>query len=105
VLNQINWEAARDGDDGDYSSFLGDGSLAIENISSRKRTVYQLPGLGTGYSLNSDKSKVLIARNNTKQYRYSFFANYVIQDVKSNTTVPLHPDQNADVRYAAWSPK
>jgi dipeptidyl-peptidase 4 len=105
VVNQINWVEGDHGDDGDYSSFLGDGSIKIENILSKKRHVFQIPGQASGYSLNADKSKALIARNNTKQYRFSFFANYFIQDVKSNTTVPLHPDQSVNIRYAVWSPK
>jgi dipeptidyl-peptidase 4 len=105
AVNQINWVAGDDGDDGDYSSFQSDGSLKIENIASQKRLIYQLPGQASGYALNSDKSKALIARNNTKQYRFSFFANYFIQDVKTNTSVPLHPDQSVDIRYAVWSPK
>jgi dipeptidyl-peptidase-4 len=102
VVEQINWEA---GDDGDYSSLLGDDSISIESVSSKKRITYQLPGSATGYLLNSDKTRALIARNNTKQYRYSFFANYFIQDLKTNTTVPLLPEQKIDVRYAVWSPK
>jgi dipeptidyl-peptidase-4 len=104
-VSQINWVDGDGGEDGDYSSFHDDGTLTIENVSSNKRIVYQLPGQASGYSLNSDRSRALIAKNHTKQYRYSFFANYLIQDVKAKTTVPLHPDQNVDIRYAAWSPK
>jgi dipeptidyl-peptidase 4 len=105
VVDQINWVDGDGSQDGDYSNFLDNGSLTIENISSNKRIVYQLPGQASGYSLNSDKSKALVAKNHTKQYRYSFYANYLIQDIKANTSVPLHPDQNVDIRYAAWSPK
>jgi dipeptidyl-peptidase-4 len=92
-----------------YRTFLSStGSLIEEDlISLNKRTILdagQIPPRVAGYNLNVDQTKALLATNRTKNYRYSSFADYQVQDVSSRISRPLDPDQKGDIQYAVWSP-
>lgn len=92
-----------------YRTFLSStGSLIEEDlISSTKRTILeadQARPRASGYTLNSDQTKALMATNTTKNYRYSSFSDYQVQDVSTKISKPLDPLQKGDVQYAIWSP-
>ena len=53
---------------------------------------------------NADATQILWAIDYTKQYRHSYFANYLVQDVASGEVSPLIPEQDGDIQYAVWSP-
>jgi dipeptidyl-peptidase-4 len=109
-LDWLEWADVSDNKrHGAYRTFLSStGSLIEEDlISSTRRTILdvdQVPPRTAGFTLNADQTKALLATNRTKNYRYSSFADYQIQDVSSKTVLPLDPDQKGDVQYAAWSP-
>ncbi|KAH6893534.1 dipeptidyl peptidase IV N-terminal region-domain-containing protein [Thelonectria olida] len=54
--------------------------------------------------INSKMTQLLVAANATKQYRYSYFADYFIIDVESEESTPLADDQVGDIQYAEFSP-
>ena len=105
-LYGFNW--IERGDDGYYASVSRSSGLTVSNIISGDRQTLleasELPKDPSSYVLNSDQTKVLWASDRVKQYRYSFFANYFVQDIKSGDIVPLFPDQDADILYSTWSP-
>jgi dipeptidyl aminopeptidase/acylaminoacyl peptidase len=47
---------------------------------------------------------VLWAVNYTKQYRHSYFADYLVQDVESGEVQSLVPGSTGDIQYADFSP-
>lgn len=104
----FDWVQVPD-EDGYHAITTSNGSLVLENVASRQRIVVlegqQTPPLGSSFVMNRNHTKVLWAANITKGYRYSFSANYLIQDVASGKVEPLDAAQNADVQYAVWSPK
>ena len=63
-----------------------------------------IPSDTHGYWIRSDLEKVLFATNYTKQYRYSYFADYSILDVASGDLSPLVEDQVGDIQYAEFAP-
>ena len=64
----------------------------------------QVPADYYEYWFNADATQILWAVDYTKQYRHSYFANYLVQDVATGETSPLLPDQDGDIQYAVWSP-
>nr|AJD23202.1 dipeptidyl peptidase 4 [Onygena corvina] len=95
-------------EDGQYISQAEDGSLIIQNVvTNSTKTLVAADKVPKGYydySIKPDLSAVLWATNYTKQYRHSYFANYLILDIKAGSLTPLAGDQAGDIQYAQWSP-
>lgn len=102
----MEWIATEE--DGQYVIQEEDGSLVIQNIVNNKTEVLvsadQVPENSYTYFIKPDLSSVLWATNYEKQYRHSYFADYFILDVDSDTLTPLAKDQDGDIQYAEWSP-
>jgi dipeptidyl aminopeptidase/acylaminoacyl peptidase len=96
------------GEDGDYIFVGDDGSFIFENIATGAQRTFlsadKIPADYWDYFISPDATHVLWAVNYTKQYRHSYFADYLIQDVESGETQPLDPAQVGDLQYAEWSP-
>lgn len=102
----VSWSSA--GTDGQYITSNDKGDLMLEDIVNSKSETFvpgdQLPADLHEYWISNDASKLLIASNYTKQYRYSYFADYFVLDVKSGEKKPLVEDQVGDIQYAALAP-
>ncbi|KAL2687895.1 diacylglycerol pyrophosphate phosphatase [[Neocosmospora] mangrovei] len=102
----VEWSSA--GSDGNYIVTNSAGDLVLEDIVTGKTSKFvsadKLPEDLHESWISSDATKLLIATNYTKQYRYSYFADYSILDVKSGETTPLVDDQVGDIQYAEFSP-
>ena len=97
------------GDEDGLVVYLSDaGALILENFVSQENSTLvpadDVPADYWEYWVRSDLAKVMFAVNYTKQYRYSYFADYVIYDVESSETTPLLEESNADVQYAQFAP-
>jgi len=96
------------GKDGDYVYEGSDGSLLFENILSGDSSTFlsadKIPADYWEYWISPDASRVLWAVNHTKQYRYSYFADYLVQDVESGEVQSLVPGSNGDIIYAEFNP-
>ncbi|EMD95892.1 hypothetical protein COCC4DRAFT_46427 [Bipolaris maydis ATCC 48331] len=96
------------GKDGDYIYPAASGDLVFENVATGESSTFisadKIPENYWDFSISPDASKVLWAVNYTKQYRYSYFADYLIMDVATGESVPLDPEQVGDIQYAEWSP-
>ncbi|KAK3302641.1 dipeptidyl peptidase IV N-terminal region-domain-containing protein [Chaetomium strumarium] len=94
--------------DGDFITKADDGSLVFENVVSGNRTTFlsadMIPAGYWDYKISTDQSKILWAVNYTKQYRHSYFANYLVQDVATGQTESLVKDSKADIQFATWNP-
>ncbi|KFH44294.1 dipeptidyl peptidase-like protein [Hapsidospora chrysogenum ATCC 11550] len=102
----VDWSSA--GSDGQYITTDADGALVLEDIVTGKTTTFvpadQLPDDLREYWISPDATRVLIAANATKQYRYSYFADYFVLDVESGESTPLVDDQAGDIQYAELAP-
>jgi dipeptidyl-peptidase-4 len=102
----VEWSSA--GQDGNYIVLSDDGDLVLEDIVSEKTTKFvtadKLPKDMHEYWISGDAKRVLVASNYTKQYRYSYFADYFILDVESGESEPLVKDQVGDIQYAQFAP-
>ncbi|KAJ4301469.1 Dipeptidyl peptidase 4 [Kalmusia sp. IMI 367209] len=96
------------GDDGDYIYTGDDGSFIFENIATGDSTTFlsadKVPADYWDYSISPDASRVLWSVNYTKQYRHSYFADYLVQDVESGEVQSLVPGSSGDIQYAEFSP-
>ncbi|KAF2750138.1 hypothetical protein M011DRAFT_396545 [Sporormia fimetaria CBS 119925] len=96
------------GEDGDYIFSGDDGSLIFENIATGTQRTFlaadKIPADYWDFTISPDASRVLWAVNYTKQYRHSYFADYLIQDVETGETQPLISDSNGEIQYADFSP-
>lgn len=102
-------------DDSDGTYVVQDpstGSLVFANIvSGTNETFVDAADLGEvggeyyDYYIQPSRDYVLFAANYTKQYRYSFFADYYVFNRASKTLVPLVEDQAGDIQYAGWNNK
>ena len=94
--------------DGDFITKGEDGSFVFENVVSGNKTTFlsadKIPQDYSDYWISFDRSKVLWAVNYTKQYRHSYFADYLVQDVATGQTESLVSDSKAEIQYATWSP-
>jgi dipeptidyl aminopeptidase/acylaminoacyl peptidase len=94
--------------DGDFITTDEDGSFIFENVVSGNRTTFlaadKIPADYWDYWISSDQSKILWAVNYTKQYRHSYFADYLVQDVATGQTQSLVPGSNGTIQYATWNP-
>ncbi|EON69005.1 dipeptidyl peptidase 4 [Coniosporium apollinis CBS 100218] len=88
--------------------YASNGSLVLEDVVTGRNEVFvsssQLPEDYYTYWIAPDLTRVLFATNYTKQYRHSYFADYVILDRASGTLDPLVDNQVGDIQYAEWSP-
>ncbi|KAF6803732.1 extracellular dipeptidyl-peptidase dpp4 [Colletotrichum sojae] len=88
--------------------YLSDSALVIEDIVSGANETFvaadKIPADYAEYWIRPDLKKVLFATNYTKQYRYSYFADYSVLDVESGALEPLVADQAGDIQYAEFSP-
>lgn len=102
----VRW--ASSGDDGQYITTNSDGDLVLEDIRTGNTSVFlqgdQLPADTREYWIGADEQRVLVSANYTKQYRYSYFADYFIVDVESGEQAPLVEDQAGDIQYAKLAP-
>lgn len=102
----ITW--AQTDNDGDFITLASDGSLVFENVASGNKTTFlassKIPADYWDYSISHDQTKVLWAVDYTKQYRHSYFANYLVQDVTTGQTQQLVPGSKGDIQYATWNP-
>jgi dipeptidyl-peptidase-4 len=96
------------GADGDYIYTGTSGDFLFENVATGKSSTFlsadKVPEDYHDYFISPDAEYVLWAINYTKQYRHSYFADYLIQDVASGETKPLDPTLAGDIQYAEWSP-
>ncbi|KAK3689352.1 dipeptidyl peptidase IV N-terminal region-domain-containing protein [Podospora appendiculata] len=102
----ITWVASER--DGEFITLGSDGSFIFQDVVTGNQTTFlaasKIPADYSDYWISSDYKKVLWAVNYTKQYRHSFFADYLVQDVASGETKSLVPGSTGDVQYAQWSP-
>ncbi|KAH5179865.1 dipeptidase [Parastagonospora nodorum] len=96
------------GADGDYIYTGSNGDFLFENVATGQSSTFlsadKVPADYHDYSIAPDAEHVLWSVNYTKQYRYSYFADFLIQDVASGETQPLDPTLAGDIQYAEWSP-
>lgn len=94
--------------DGQYVTVSDAGALLLQNIVTGENTTFvaaeHVPADYHEYWISPDQERVLYATNYTKQYRHSYFANYLVQDVATGETTPLVADQAGDIQYAAFAP-
>ncbi|KAJ4303954.1 Dipeptidyl peptidase 4 [Collariella sp. IMI 366227] len=94
--------------DGDFITTGEDDSFVFENVVSGNKTTFlsadKIPKDYYDYQISTDRTKVLWAINYKKQYRYSYFADYLVQDVATGKTQPLIADAQGDIQYATWNP-
>lgn len=97
----VSWIAGEQ--DGQFVT-VTNGSLTLENIVTGDSSVFvaaeNVPEDYHEYWISPDQERVLWAVNYTKQYRYSYYADYLIQDVATGETTPLVADQVGDILYA-----
>ncbi|KAM5345946.1 hypothetical protein ACJ41O_011807 [Fusarium nematophilum] len=102
----VDWSSA--GGDGNYIVQSPDGALVLQDIVTGEKKTFvpadQLPEDLHEYWISGDATQVLLATNYTKQYRYTYFADYFILDVESGETTPLVEDQVGDIQYAEFAP-
>jgi dipeptidyl-peptidase-4 len=84
-------------------------SLIFSNIVTGENSSFvDATKLGFDYydfAIQPSQENVLFSANRTKQYRYSFFADYYVFNRESAKVVPLVDNQAGDITYAAWSPE
>ncbi|RYO82367.1 hypothetical protein DL766_004753 [Monosporascus sp. MC13-8B] len=102
----VSWLSG--GEDGQYIYSGDDGSLVLENFITGDSDTFvaadNIPEDMHEYWIRSDLQKVLFATNYTKQYRYSYTADYSVLDVESGVLTPLVEDQVGDIQYAEFAP-
>lgn len=112
-VSRTSLQWVSDSSDGTYVVQDGPtGSLAFANIvTGVKETFVDAADLGKlggdyyDYFIQPSRDHVLFAANYTKQYRYSYFADYYVFNRASKTLVPLVEDQAGDIQYAGWNNK
>ncbi|KAI8942849.1 hypothetical protein NX059_000889 [Plenodomus lindquistii] len=96
------------GEDGDYIYTGASGDFIFENVATGVSSTFisadKVPADYWDFFISPDATQVLWAVNYTKQYRHSYFADYLIQDVATGETTPLDPESIGDIQYAEWSP-
>jgi dipeptidyl-peptidase-4 len=96
------------GKDGDYIYTAASGDFVFENVATSESSTFisanQVPEGYWDYFISPDARKVMWAVNYTKQYRHSYFADYLIMDVATGESTPLDPESVGDIQYAEWSP-
>ena len=102
----VTW--VKSDEDGDFITEDEDGSFVFENVASGNKTTFlsagKIPAGYFDYEISPDQSRVLWAVNYTKQYRHSYFADYLVQNVATGETESLVKDSKGDIQYATWHP-
>ncbi|KAF3196805.1 diacylglycerol pyrophosphate phosphatase [Orbilia oligospora] len=102
----VNWFAG--GEDGTGLRFSDSGDIVFENFITGKNEIFvpssRIPRGYAQYWIRPDLKKVLFAVNYSKQYRHSYFADYLILDVATGQTTPIVADQAGDIQYAEFAP-
>ncbi|KAJ6263347.1 Seprase [Drechslerella dactyloides] len=102
----VDWFAG--GEDGTGLRLSKAGDIVFENFITGHSSVFlaakSIPTGYTEYWIQHNLKRVLFATNYTKQYRHSYFANYLIVDVASGKTTPIVADQAGDIQYAEFAP-
>jgi dipeptidyl aminopeptidase/acylaminoacyl peptidase len=102
----LSWVST--GADGDYIFVGDDGSFIFENIATGSQRTFlsadKIPADYWDYTISPDASRVLWAVNYTKQYRHSYFADYLVQDVESGEVQSLVPGSTGNIQYADFNP-
>ncbi len=105
-LTSTAWVATDE--DGQFITLSAEGALVFQSVATQQMETFvpasSVPQDYRDYWIKPDLTKVLWAVNATKQYRHSYFADYVILDRESGATEPLVADQAGDIQYATWSP-
>lgn len=103
----VDWISSEE--DGRFVTFNDDGAMVIQSIASNDSQVFvpadQVPADYWEYWISPDQSRVLWAVNYTKQYRHSYFADYLILNVETGQSMPLIEDQTGDIQYAEFAPE
>jgi dipeptidyl-peptidase 4 len=109
VEHEFNWVQGNSELGDGYYSVVNEDGLVLRHIESDEtRKLIDRSAMlpqADGHDLNADQTKALYSANKTAGFRYSFRANYFVQDVKTKELTPLHPDQSGDIQLAKWSPK
>lgn len=90
------------GDEDGLVTYLSDaGFIILENYITGKReqlvSSENIPEDYWEYWIRPDCKQVLFSTNYTKQYRYSYFADYQLLDVQSGESTALVDDQAGDI--------
>ena len=106
----LQWISTGNSSDGAYVvQDRSTSSLTLGNIITNASSVFvdaaELNLDYHDYFIQPSAKHVLFSANYTKQYRYSYFADYYVWSVEEKTLIPLVEGQSGDVRYAAWSPQ
>ena len=96
------------GEKDDHFVVEADGALLLCSASENSNRTFipsdQVPAGFYDYWISSDSERVLWATNYTKQWRHSYFADYLIQNVSTGEAAPLVRDQAGDIQYAEFAP-
>lgn len=96
------------GKDGDYIYTGTSGDFLFENVATGESSIFisadKVPEDYHDFFISPDATHILWAVNYTKQYRHSYFADYLIQEVASGETTSLDAESVGDIQYAEWSP-
>ncbi|KAK5058935.1 hypothetical protein LTR84_011199 [Exophiala bonariae] len=102
----IDWFAG--GEDGVGVTLSDNGDLVLLNFIDGNSSILvpqsAIPSDYYEYFIQPNLEFVLFSTNYTKQYRYSYFADYVIYSISSNESSPLFEEQQGDIQYATWAP-
>lgn len=102
----VSWIS--DEEDGKYVTENEDGALVLESIVTGESEVLveadNIPEDYWEYWISPTADRVLWATNYTKNYRYSYYSDYLIQDLESGELTPLVEDQAGDIQYAEFAP-
>ncbi|KAK3360530.1 dipeptidyl peptidase IV N-terminal region-domain-containing protein [Lasiosphaeria hispida] len=94
--------------DGEFTTRGSDGSLIFQDVVNGNQTTLlsatKVPANVREYWISADRAKVLWAVNATSQYRYSYFADFIVEDVASGKIESLVPGSTGDIQYATWNP-
>ncbi|KAK0716285.1 dipeptidyl peptidase IV N-terminal region-domain-containing protein [Lasiosphaeris hirsuta] len=94
--------------DGEFITRGSDGSLIFQDVVNGNQTTFlsasKVPANAREYWISADRAKILWAVNATSQYRYSYFADFIVEDVGSGKTESLVPGSAGDVQFATWNP-
>ncbi|KAI5457863.1 dipeptidyl peptidase IV N-terminal region-domain-containing protein [Mariannaea sp. PMI_226] len=105
--NSFHW--VNSGIDGMYLNTSLNGDILLCNVATGMSDILvaadHLPHDLEEYWANHNASLLLVATNATKQYRYSYLADYFIVDVESREMDPLVEDQAGDIQYAEFAPR
>lgn len=102
----VSWIS--DEEDGKYVTENEDGALVLQSIVTGDSEVLveadSIPENYWEYWMSPTADRILWATNYTKNYRYSYYSDYQIQDLESGELTPLVEDQAGDIQYAEFAP-